>query len=123
MPVPVLMFQQCSKLTFEAGRRNAHGVSETRPPAGGPLARAWNEPSMMEFVETPVKDAAQFLSDFMAIKIDISGLPAESQAMRVTKNIRGVSWANAVALMLDDLSLRCEARGGDSIVILRQKAS
>ena len=98
--------------------RDPTGVSEIRPPAGGALARVWNEPSMMEFVETPLGDATRFLADFMAIEIDVTALPERIQKMRVTKNVRGVPWHDAVALMLDDLSLRCEARGGDTLVLL-----
>jgi hypothetical protein len=75
----------------------------------------------MDFVETPLGDAVAFLADQMPIGFDTSALPENRRSMPVTMSGRGVPWRHALALMLDDLDLRAEARGGDTIVILPPK--
>ena len=98
------------------------GVSAIQPAPGSPLAIALNEPFSIQFVKTPLSDVGPFLADSLAINIDLSALPAEMLRTPVTKNLRGIPFRHSLGLILDNLNLRAEARGGDTIAILPPKA-
>ena len=99
------------------------GSLKIRPPKGSPLAQAWEEPSQIEANEIPLDAVLQLLTQRLAISVDLSELPPESRTMLVTKNLKGLPLRHVLALILDDLNLRAEARGGDTIAILPQSRS
>jgi hypothetical protein len=99
-------------------RRDPTGIADIRPAPGSPLAQAWDEPSQIGAVEMPLDLALQQLTQRLAIGVDLSGLSSESRTLTVTKNLKGLPLRHVLALILDDLNLRAEARGGDTIAIL-----
>ncbi|HZN35675.1 MAG TPA: hypothetical protein VFB80_17720, partial [Pirellulaceae bacterium] len=103
--------------------RDPTGIAAIRPPAGSPLAQAWEEPSQIEAINMPLDKALQLLTQRLAIGVDLSGLPPESRVMPVTKNLRDLPLRHVLGLILDNLNLRAEARGGDTIAILPPKPS
>jgi hypothetical protein len=102
--------------------RDSTGVSDIQPAADSALALAWNEPCALEVVETPLDATLQHLTQNLAIGVDLSGLPSENRTMPVTKNLKGLPLRHVLALILDALNLRAEARGGDTIAILPAEA-
>jgi hypothetical protein len=74
----------------------------------------------IEFVETPLKDVVEYLKDSAHIEIQLdtagmkdAGIDAEQP---VTKNLRGVSLASALNMMLDAMELRWEIH--DEILLI-----
>lgn len=99
------------------------GVSDIRPPAGSPLARAWNEPCSFQTDEAPFDKALQSLGQPMAIGFDLSPVSSRgiSVGWSVTKSLKNLPFRHVLGLVLNDFGLRCEARGDDTIVILLQE--
>jgi len=113
-------------LTTAEHAQDAHdptGIAGIRPPKGSPLAQAWEEPSQIEAINMPLDKALQLLTQRLAIAVDLSELPSESRVMPVTKNLRDLPLRHVLGLILDNLNLRAEARGGDTIAILPPKPS
>ena len=98
--------------------RDPTGVADIRPPNGSPMAQAWNEPCAIEAIEVPLDAALQNLAQPLAISFDLSGLPADSRTTPVTINLKNRPLRHVLALILDNLNLRAEARGNDTIAIL-----
>jgi len=98
------------------------GIAEIRLPKDSPLAQAWEEPSQIEALNMPLDTVLQLLTQRLAISFDLSGLPSESRTMPVTKNLKGLPLRHVLALILDGLNLRAEARGGHTIAILPPEA-
>ncbi|HEX5103947.1 MAG TPA: hypothetical protein VFV87_09070 [Pirellulaceae bacterium] len=99
------------------------GVSEIVPPPGSRLAAAWEDESHVEFIETPLLAACDFLSSYHGgiVKFDCSRLPQEYQQgttrdSLVTANVKGIAFKNVLGLVLEQT--RCQARlEGEKIVI------
>lgn len=71
------------------------------------LQAALREPTMLEFVETPLSDVVKFLEDFHKITIRIDE-PAVKKLGKtadppITKNLKGVSLRSALSLMLREM--------------------
>ena len=73
------------------------------------IAKALNEPTKFEFIETPLADVVDTLEDVHRIAIEIDqralderGIPSDSP---ITKNLRGLSLASALNLTLRELGL------------------
>ena len=123
---------------YAAEEHDPTGVSDIHPTPGTPLARAWNEACTIQVVELPLDQTLQKLGQPLAIGFDLTALPPDGippeppvtkkamnlrrPTMPVTMSLRSLPLKHALALLLDDLELRCEARGGDTIVILPPKA-
>jgi hypothetical protein len=98
------------------------GVTTLTPPAGSNLAANWNSQTSLEFIETPLKNALQIVTDIHGVKFDLSHLPAEPiqrlpyGQIVVTYNVSGITLKNGLGAMLDahDLQARLD---GETIVI------
>jgi hypothetical protein len=97
------------------------GVTRLVPPPRSKLERHWDEMTMIEFIETPLGDALQIISDRYGVQFfDTSRLPAElaqsRTGMPVTLKISGNSLRNSLAAMFDVLDLQTRL-DGEKIVI------
>jgi hypothetical protein len=99
------------------------GVSSILPPPGTKLEQCWNDKTVMEFIETPLGDALQFVSDIHGVDFfDTSHIPAElmqpqsRRYMVVTIRISGVSLEDGLGAMLDTVDLQARL-DGEKIVI------
>jgi len=103
--------------------RDPTGVADIRLPSGSPLARAWNEPCAIQAVEVPLDQALQTLGQPLAIGFDLTPLQARgiSTTWPVTKSLKNLPFKHVLALTLDEMGLRCEAGGNDTLVIQLQK--
>lgn len=77
--------------------------------AGRKIAEALKQPTVMEFIDTPLVDVIEMLKDYHRIEIQLDlralddvGIPNDTP---ITKNIRGVSLRSGLRLMLRDLDL------------------
>src|SRR5207237_1398955 len=52
--------------------RDPTGIADIKPPSGTTLARAWNEPTAVDCVASPLADVMAFIEEKMAISIDTS---------------------------------------------------
>jgi hypothetical protein len=98
------------------------GVTALTPPAGSKLASEWDNKAAMEFIETPLRNAVQIVSDIHGLKFDLSHLPPEPiQGLTygqivVTLNVSGITVENGLGMLLN--SADCQARlDGETIVI------
>jgi hypothetical protein len=78
------------------------------------IEAALKEPTIIEFVETPLKDVVEYLKDThkVEIQLDVAGLKeagVEDEAP-TTKNIRGVPLNCSLTMILDDIGLGWEVR-------------
>jgi len=103
--------------------RDPTGVAEIRPPPGSPLARAWNEPCILQVVQIPLDQTLEMLGKPLAIGFDLTALPPDGikPTTPVTMSLPSLPLKHALALLLDNEQLRCDARGSDTLVILPQK--
>ena len=74
------------------------------------IRQALNQPTQIEFVETPLKDVIEYLKDLhhIEIQLDASALKEAGvdESTAVTKNLKGISLRSALRLMLDELQLK-----------------
>lgn len=69
------------------------------------LSAALHSPTVMEFVETPLSDVLNYLEDYHRLKFILDKELGDSHPPPVTINLRGISAATALELMLNDLGL------------------
>lgn len=73
------------------------------------IRRAMNDPTSLEFIELPLKDAVDYLKDLHGIEIQFDTTAMDSLGVSsdtpVTRNLKGVSLRSALSLMLKDLHL------------------
>lgn len=79
------------------------------PDATAKVYQALDQPTTLEFIETPLLDVVDYLSELhgIEIKIDHKGIGDGhvGSDTPVTKNLKGVSLASALRLMLRELDL------------------
>ena len=98
--------------------RDTTGVADIRPPAGGPLAQAWNEPLAIEILEIALEPSLKQLAEQASLRVDLSALPPETRNKKVSFSLKGLPLRHILGFVLDRERLRCEARGPDTLVIL-----
>jgi hypothetical protein len=74
------------------------------------ILQALNQPTQIEFVETPLKDVIDYLQDLHHIEIQMDS-PALKEAgvdesAAITKHLTGISLRSALKLILDELQLK-----------------
>jgi hypothetical protein len=93
------------------------GLDQIVPPPGTRLAAAWEAPSEMDFIETPLKDTLLYMEDMHSIRFDISALPAEYRdRVTVTTSLSRIPFKHALALLLEQQKLRASLTG-ETIVL------
>ncbi len=108
-------FVTCS-VTPASGQQPAH--SQHRP-----AERALDEDTSLEFVDTPLKDVLNFLTDQHAVKIELA---AETQQgpkridpeMPLTFNVKQISLRSALRLLLNDYGLEVTVTPQESLLIV-----
>jgi RNA polymerase sigma factor (sigma-70 family) len=82
---------------------------KSRSPAEKRILDALEQPTVMEFIDTPLADVVDTLKDYHAIEIqfdqkalDDVGIPSDTP---ITRALRGISLRSALRLMLRDLDL------------------
>lgn len=78
-------------------------------PAETKILAALNDPTTLEFIETPLKDVIDYLKDLHGIEIQIDAKALETSGLGtdvpVTRNLKGISLRSALRLVLKDLDL------------------
>ena len=78
-------------------------------PAERKIEEALKQPTQIEFVDTPLKDILDYLKDLhhIEIQLDSAAMKEEGvdEAMRITKNLKGISLRSGLNLLLDELRL------------------
>ena len=73
------------------------------------IAEALNDPTQIEFLETPLEDAVGYLRDYHGIEIQVDGRALGDIGVGtdtpVTRNLKGISLRSALRLMLRELDL------------------
>ncbi len=85
-------------------------LSGKESPAERKIREALDQPTQMEFVDTPLKDVVDYLRDLHHIEIQLDG-PALKEAgvedsTPITKNLKGISLRSALKLLLEELQLK-----------------
>ena len=85
------------------------------------------QPTTMEFVETPLQDAVDYLKDFHNIEIQLDGKALEEAGVGsdtpVTGTLKRVSLASALNLFLRQLDLTYVVRGGLLLITTPEAAA
>jgi len=95
-----------------ARRKDRFGAMElSHPsPAEKKIVEALKHPTQMEFIETPLKDAIEYLKELHHIEIQFDSAALKDAGVDeltpVTKNLKGISLRSALKLLLDDLQLK-----------------
>lgn len=80
-----------------------------RSPAESKIEAALNDPTQLEFIETPLQDVIDFLKDMHDIEIQIDNRALEDVGIGsdtpITMSLKGVSLRSALRLMLRQLDL------------------
>ena len=99
----------------------------SRPTPEQRIREALDEPTQIEFVDTPLKDVVDYLKDLHHIEIQLDG-PAMQEAgveesTPLTRNLKGISLRSALRLMLDELELTCVIHNEVLLITSRAKAA
>jgi len=92
-------------------KRNVPGPQPTTPaePAAAvaKIKRALDEPTTIEFVDTPLRDVVDFLRDRHHIDIQLDSLALKQAGVnldtQVTKNTKGISLRSALRMLLEEI--------------------
>lgn len=87
-------------------------VTALQPQPGTRLHEEWSKPSTVEFVETPLVQAMDFIAANHQIKIDVSRLPASVRSQPVTMNLKGISLKNCIGAILEQQQCQCRLESG-----------
>jgi len=83
-------------------------------------------PTIMEFVETPLQDAIDYLKDHHEIEIQLDSRAFEDAGIGadtpITRQLNGVSLASALRLILDDLDATFVVRDGALLITTKAAA-
>lgn len=78
-------------------------------PAEKAILRALEDPTVIEFVETPLQDVVDYLKDYHKIEIQLDKKALDDAALGtdtpITRNLRGISLKSALRLMLKEFDL------------------
>ena len=95
-------------------------------PAEVKIRKALDEPTNLEFVETPLTDVIDYLKDLHGIEIQIDNKALEDAATGtdtpVTRNLRGISLRSALRLMLGPLDLAYVIKDEVLLITTKEKA-
>ena len=73
------------------------------------ILKALDDPTTLEFIETPLQDAVDYIKDFHGIEIQLDTKALEGAGIMVdtpvTRNLKGISLRSALRLMLKQLEL------------------
>jgi hypothetical protein len=100
--------------------RDSTGVADIQPAAGSDMARAWNELTDLEAIESTLDAELQKLAQPLAIEIDTTRIaPSEDlpQGIQLTHNLKGLPFRQVLALLLDKTGCTCRLEG-EKLVIL-----
>lgn len=88
--------------------------------------RALDEPAILDFIETPLEDAIQWLAERHDIKIELELRALEQIGIGadfpITRNLKRISLRSALRLLLKDLELTYVVHGGKLIVTTPEAA-
>ncbi len=105
-------------------QRRAPLAMNARQEAEARILRALEEPTTMDFEETPLKDATDFLKERHEIQIQIDAKALEDAGLGsdtlVTRSLKGVTLASALDLLLGDYHLTYLIR--DEVLLITSKA-
>ena len=95
-------------------------------PAERKIRAALDQPTQIEFVDTPLKDVVDYLKKWHHIEIQLD-LPALKEAgvgesTRMTRNLKGISLGSALKLLLDELQLKYVIHNEVLLITTREKA-
>jgi hypothetical protein len=104
-------------------RTGVSGLLTTLPPDATPrdrdlLRAALETPAQFDFIDTPLGDVAQYLSDTYRVQIDVA---EEFRSVPVSNSLRGVALQNALGAMCDQHSLRLRWKEGRTLVFEPQE--
>jgi hypothetical protein len=90
------------------------------------IRKALDEPTSLEFVETPLTDVIDYLKDLHGIEIQIDNKALEDGGAGtdtpVTKNLRGISLRSALRLMLGPMDLAYVIKDEVLLITTKEKA-
>ncbi len=90
------------------------------------IRKALDEPTNLEFVETPLTDVIDYLKDLHGIEIQIDNKALEDAGAGtdtpVTKNLRGISLRSALRLMLGPMDLAFVIKDEVLLITTKEKA-
>ena len=80
------------------------------------IKKALDEKTTMEFIESPLSDVADFLSQLHSIEVDINSRSLDDIGIGtdtpITIHLKGITLRSALRLMLRDLALTYTIRNG-----------
>jgi len=83
------------------------------------LRAALETPAQFDFLDTPLGDVAQYLSDTYRVQFDVA---EEFRNLPVTNSRRGVALQNALGAMCEDCSLRLRWKERQTLVFEPQES-
>jgi hypothetical protein len=91
------------------------------------IREALKRPTQMEFTETPLQDAVDFLKDYHGIEIQLDNRALENEDIGsdspITRHVRGMSLASALRLLLNDIDATFVVRDGTLLITTRRAAA
>jgi hypothetical protein len=84
------------------------------------VREALEQPTKVEFTETPLQDAVDFLKDYHGIEIQLDHGALEDAGIGsdtpVTRHMKGISLASTLRLLLDDMDCAFVVRNGGLLI-------
>lgn len=110
---------------FDAPPRSARPKHLSTAELENKIRAALAGPTTLDFTETPLQDAVEYLKDLHGVEIQLDTRALEDAAIGsdspVTRMLNGLSLASALRLMLDDLD--CTYVVQDGVLLLTSKAA
>lgn len=111
-----------------AAKKTPAGPKPQRPASSNERVReALHSPTQMEFVDTPLHDAVNFLKDLHQIEIQLDHRALEDAGVGsdtpVTRTLNGLPLKSALKIMLGDLDLAYVVQNDVMLITTQDKAS
>lgn len=110
-----------ARVKYQAVDLQKQGAAEVK------IRRALNEPTHLEFVETPLSDVVAYLKDLHGIEIQLDGQALEevgiSPETPVSRTLRGISLRSALKLMLAPLDLAYVIKNEVLLITTQEKVN
>jgi hypothetical protein len=106
--------------------RDPTGVAKIAPTPGTDLARAWNEPSMVNVIEQPLPEVLGKIAQPLAIEIDTSRVassPEHPEDYRVTRSAGDLPFRHVLGILLYEARCRCQLDGGKIVILPPKEAA
>jgi hypothetical protein len=91
------------------------------------IREALQRPTKMEFTETPLQDAVDFLKDYHGIEIQLDNRALENEGIGsdtpITRHISGMSLGSALRLLLADIDATFVVRPGTLLITTKAAAA